>query len=110
MYARGFLILIMMGIPNNSLKPNPPRVSARLRSSADARLLSALGLKPEKPMLSSDGISTAEAQTVGLDSIVGGLSRKDLRVITRNYKKHVATRGFFSDRRARTLRGRPTGD
>lgn len=64
---------------------------------ADASLVSTLGLEPEKPTLNSDGVSTAEAETVGLKSLeVGGLSRKDLRVITRDYNSKMSPEAAFS--------------
>ena len=64
---------------------------------ADASLVSALGLATDKPALNSDGVSTAEAQTVVLASLdVGGLSRKDLRVITRDYNSRMSPDAAFS--------------
>lgn len=64
---------------------------------ADASLVSTLGLKSEKPTLNSDGVSTAEAETVGLASLdVGGLTRRELRVITRDYNSRMSPEAAFS--------------
>lgn len=64
---------------------------------ADASLVSTLGLKPERPVLNSDGVTTAEAQTVGLESLeVGGLSRKGLRVITKDYNSRMSPEAAFA--------------
>lgn len=74
---------------------------------ADASLVSALGLKILPPTTNSDGVKTSEADTTHLASLdIGGLSRQDLQVISRDYNSRMApeaaisgivARDFFSD-------------
>ena len=74
---------------------------------ADASLVSALGLAIQRPTANSDGIEVAEADTTTLDSLdIGGLSRGNLQVITRDYNSRMSPeaalagivgRGFFED-------------
>lgn len=64
---------------------------------ADASLVSELGLTLEKPTLNSDGVKTAEADTTRFDSLeLGGVSRRDLNVITRDYNSRMAPEAAFS--------------
>lgn len=74
---------------------------------ADSSLVSELGLKLENPALNSDGVKTAEADTVRISSLaLGGLIKRDLQVITRDYNSKMSPeaafagiigRGFFND-------------
>ncbi|MBQ5949737.1 pepsin/retropepsin-like aspartic protease family protein [Massilia sp. ST3] len=73
---------------------------------ADATLVAALGLKPQGKSETSDGVQSAKVDTVRLDSLdLGGLARKDLEVITRNYGGSkgpaafhgIVGREFFAD-------------
>ncbi|MEH6438031.1 aspartyl protease family protein [Massilia sp. DD77] len=73
---------------------------------ADATLVAALGLKIKGTAETSDGVQSAKVDMVQLDSLeLGGLARKDLEVITRNYggSKGAAAfhgivgREFFAD-------------
>lgn len=74
---------------------------------ADASLTAALGLEVTGAVQNSDGVTVAAADTVRLDSLdIGGLVRKDLDVITRDYSSKVpegaqiagiAARDFFAD-------------
>jgi predicted aspartyl protease len=64
---------------------------------ADTSLVSILGLKPEAPALNADGVKTAEAATVRIRSIaVGGLSQRDVRVITKDYSGRMSPESAFS--------------
>ncbi|SFV27601.1 MULTISPECIES: pepsin/retropepsin-like aspartic protease family protein [unclassified Pseudoxanthomonas] len=64
---------------------------------ADASLVTRLGLPIEKPILNSDGVKTAEADTTRFDTLdVGGLVRHDLNVITRDYNSKMAPEAAFS--------------
>lgn len=73
----------------------------------DSSLVATLGLTLRPPIPNSDGVTTAEADTTMVDSIdVGGLSRRDLRVITRDYNSRMSpesalsgiiAREFFAD-------------
>lgn len=74
---------------------------------ADARLVSALGLAVTGVGQSSDGVATARVDTVSLASLeLGGLVRRDLSVITRDYNGRMSKdaafdgiigRDFFAD-------------
>jgi predicted aspartyl protease len=64
---------------------------------ADASLVSALGLEIHKPVTNSDGVKTSEADTTHIKSLeVGGLSRQDLQVITRDYNSKMSPESAFS--------------
>lgn len=74
---------------------------------ADASLVAALGLALSPPVANSDGLATAAADTTTIDVLdVGGITRRDLRVITRDYNRGMAqtsalsgivAREFFAD-------------
>ena len=74
---------------------------------ADATLVSALRLKTQGRAETSDGVQAAQVDTVHLDSLeLGGLSRKGLDVITRDYSGRmpagaafhgIVGREFFAD-------------
>lgn len=74
---------------------------------ADARLVAALALPVSGQQANSDGIRTAQADTVKFASLeLGGVARHDLEVITRDYNagkplaQHfdgILGRGFFAD-------------
>jgi predicted aspartyl protease len=74
---------------------------------ADTRLKTALGLKAEGTSGNSDGVQTAQADTVSIDSIVlDGLRRDGIEAITRDYRAKLSeqasfdgilARGFFAD-------------
>ena len=74
---------------------------------ADASLVSTLNLKPQGKAEASDGVQAAQVDTVHLDALeLGGLSRKGLDVITRNYSGRmpagaafhgIVGREFFAD-------------
>ncbi len=74
---------------------------------ADARLAARLGLRATGEKRNSDGVSTATAATVRLDSLeLGELVRSDLEVISRDYNSAmpeaqrldgIIGRGFFGD-------------
>lgn len=74
---------------------------------ADASLVAALGLAISPPVANSDGVATAAADTTTLDVLdVGGLVKRDLRVITRDYNRGmspaaalsgIVAREFFAD-------------
>lgn len=74
---------------------------------ADTRLVQALGLQPSGETLNSDGVRTATAVTTRLDSLgLGGLERRELDVIARDYntgkpvEQHfdgIIGREFFQD-------------
>lgn len=74
---------------------------------ADASLVEALGLPLSGHALNSDGVRTVSAATTRLDSLdLGGLVRRDLEVITRDYAtgtpveqrfQGIVGRGFFED-------------
>lgn len=72
----------------------------------DATLVSALGLKIQGRSETSDGVQSAKVDTVHLDSLeLGGVARKDLELITRNYGASkgpaafhgIVGREFFAD-------------
>jgi predicted aspartyl protease len=64
---------------------------------ADSSLVAELGLKLEKPVLNSDGIKTAEADSVRISSLaLGGLVRRDLQVITRDYNSKMSPEAAFA--------------
>lgn len=64
---------------------------------ADTSLVSALGLKIEKPTTNSDGVKTAKVDTTRIESLsVGGLSRENLQVITRDYNSKMSPEAAFS--------------
>ena len=63
---------------------------------ADARLVAALGLSVSGSGQSSDGVATAHVDTVSLDSLaLGGLVRRDLSVITRDYNGRMSKEAAF---------------
>lgn len=74
---------------------------------ADAALVRTLGLAATGSGQSSDGVTTADVDTVRLASVeLGGLVRRDLEVITRDYASRMSAdaafagilgRGFFED-------------
>ncbi|WP_448658613.1 aspartyl protease family protein [Sphingomonas sp. CJ99] len=74
---------------------------------ADAALVRTLGLSVTGSGRSSDGVTTADVDTVRLASVeLGGLVRRDLEVITRDYASRTSAdaafagilgRGFFDD-------------
>lgn len=64
---------------------------------ADTSLVSLLDLDMEAPAENSDGMNTAQADTTRLDSLaVGGLSRDDVQVITRDYNSRMSPEAAFS--------------
>jgi len=64
---------------------------------ADASLVAALHLKMHKPAMTSDGVRAAKVATVHLDSLeLGGLSRKNLDVVTRDYSSRMSPDAAFS--------------
>lgn len=76
------------------------------QARADASLVSTLGLEVHARTSNSDGVSTTSADLVRLDSVeVGGLLRRDLEVITRDYGgsapeasfSGIIAREFFDD-------------
>lgn len=74
---------------------------------ADASLVGALGLGVQGQAKTSDGVQTASVDTTHLDSLeLGGLARRDLDVITRDYSSRkspesafagIIAREFFAD-------------
>lgn len=63
---------------------------------ADARLVAALGLTVSGSGQSSDGVATARVDTVSLESLeLGGLVRRDLSVITRDYNGRMSKAAAF---------------
>lgn len=63
---------------------------------ADTRLVAALGLTATGSGRSSDGVATAQVDTVALASIeLGGLVRRDLSVITRDYNGRMSNEAAF---------------
>jgi predicted aspartyl protease len=74
---------------------------------ADASLVSALGLTIQGQTSTSDGVRTAKVDTTHLESLeLGGLTRRDLDVITRDYSSRkspdaafagIVAREFFAD-------------
>lgn len=74
---------------------------------ADASLVATLGLALQGQASTSDGVQTAKVDTTHLDSLeLGGLARRDLDVITRDYSGRkspdaafsgIIAREFFSD-------------
>lgn len=74
---------------------------------ADASLVAALGLASNVRVANSDGVDTAQADTVRIGSItLGGLRRDDVLAITRDYNAHqpqaaafagILAREFFAD-------------
>jgi len=63
---------------------------------ADARLVAALGLTVTGSGQSSDGVATARVDTVSLASLeLGGLVRRDLSVITRDYNGRMSKEAAF---------------
>ncbi|MGO1542036.1 MAG: aspartyl protease family protein [Luteimonas sp.] len=74
---------------------------------ADASLVALLGLQTSGTVANSDGLQTAEARTVRLDSLeLSGLSHRVVEVITRDYSEHMSpdapfhgiiAREFFAD-------------
>jgi predicted aspartyl protease len=64
---------------------------------ADTTLVSALHLKAGALATTSDGVQKAQVATVHLDSLeVGGVSRKDLEVIARDYDSRMSPDAAFS--------------
>lgn len=64
---------------------------------ADATLVSALHLKAEAQTTTSDGVQTGRVATVRLDSLeLGGMSRKGLDVIARDYDSRMSADEAFS--------------
>lgn len=64
---------------------------------ADASLVAALHLEMGKPTTTSDGVQAAQVATTHLDSLqLGGLSRKNLDVITRDYDGRMSPDAAFS--------------
>lgn len=73
---------------------------------ADASLVFALGLEIQEPTTNSDGVKTSEADTTHIDSLaVGGLSRQNLSVITRDYNSMMSPASAFSGIVAREFFG-----
>lgn len=69
---------------------------------ADASLVSALGLDLQEPTANSDGMNAAQADTVHIASLdVGGVSRKNLRAITRDYNGRMSPEAALSGMVAR---------
>lgn len=74
---------------------------------ADARLVEALGLRASGQVANSDGVHTTQSDTLRLDALaLGGLVRRDVEVITRDYASRLSApqrfdgilgRGFFED-------------
>lgn len=74
---------------------------------ADARLAAALGLRASGQMANSDGVHTTQSDTVRLEALaLGGLVRRDVEVITRDYAARLSAaqrfdgilgRDFFGD-------------
>ena len=74
---------------------------------ADASLVQVLGLRVSGQALNSDGVRTAQSDTTRLESLdLGGLVRRDLEVITRDYGSRmpeaqrfhgIIGRDFFGD-------------
>lgn len=74
---------------------------------ADASLVAALRLAISPPVANSDGVATAAADTTTIDVLdVGGIVKRDLRVITRDYNRAmtpasalsgIVAREFFAD-------------
>lgn len=63
---------------------------------ADTKLVDALGLKPHGRASTSDGVRTAAVDTVQIDSIgLGGLERKGVAVITRDYSSRMPAEARF---------------
>lgn len=63
---------------------------------ADARLVSALKLSPTGQANNSDGVHTAVASTVHLDSIqLGGITKTGVAMITRDYAGRLSERAAF---------------
>lgn len=63
---------------------------------ADTALTSALALAPQGRATSSDGVQTAAVDTVHLDSLaLGGLVKKDVEVITRDYGSRMPAQARF---------------
>jgi predicted aspartyl protease len=64
---------------------------------ADAGLVARLHLKAQEPTTTTDGVETAAVATVHLDALeLGGLSRKNLDVITRDYSSRMPPDHAFS--------------
>ncbi|WP_205287652.1 aspartyl protease family protein [Luteibacter jiangsuensis] len=62
----------------------------------DASLLPKLGLESSGTAATSDGVATAEVETTAVESLsVGSIERKDLSLITRDYRKHVSGEAAF---------------
>lgn len=64
---------------------------------ADANLVTTLGLAKQGQASTSDGVQTATVDTTHLDTLeLGGLARRDLDVITRDYNSRNAPDAAFS--------------
>src|SRR5690606_16634408 len=64
---------------------------------ADASLVSALGLRIERPAANSDGIRTSAVDTTRFRSLrLGGLARENLHVMTRDYNGTMAPEAAFA--------------
>lgn len=64
---------------------------------ADTSLVSALGLEILEPTANSDGVTTSEAATTRIAALdIGGLVRRDLQVITRDYNSRMSAEAAFS--------------
>lgn len=63
---------------------------------ADARLVSALGLRMHGSAENSDGVSTAEADVTRFDSLqLGGLERREVEALARDYRSRATPEGAF---------------
>jgi hypothetical protein len=64
---------------------------------ADTSLVSALDLKIEQPTANSDGVKTTEVDMTKFGSLdVGGLSRENVQVITRDYNSKMSPEAAFA--------------
>ncbi len=73
---------------------------------ADASLASSLGLAVKGQTTTSDGVQTAKVDMVHLDSVqIGGLARRNLDVITRDYGSSMSPGATFSGIIAREFFG-----
>ncbi|NII53695.1 retropepsin-like aspartic protease [Luteibacter sp. SG786] len=62
----------------------------------DSSLLPTLGLQSSGSAATSDGVTTAEAETTAVESLsVGSIERRGLSLITRDYRKHVSGEAAF---------------
>lgn len=64
---------------------------------ADSSLVATLDLKLQAPTTTSDGVQAAQVDTVHFDSLaLGGLSRTDMDVITRDYSSRMSPDAAFA--------------